>query len=124
MAITTLYSPMSKPFCEAPNGHRSKVPCGFVRGPCLPAALWCGNNEIEQGFINWEGNSWTDTTMPLAEYGKIFDECLPQVLREEDGITAYNPLQRPHTRQKPLQRARCHRRRRALLECVVWRRTH
>jgi beta-mannosidase len=56
---------------------------------CL--ALWCGNNEIEQGFINWEGDTWTDTTMPLAEYGKIFDECLPQVVREEDGITAYIP---------------------------------
>lgn len=56
---------------------------------CL--ALWCGNNEIEQGFINWKGDAWTDTTMPLAEYAKIFDECLPQVVRGEDGATPYIP---------------------------------
>ncbi|MCC5838652.1 MAG: glycoside hydrolase family 2 protein [Opitutales bacterium] len=56
---------------------------------CL--ALWCGNNEIEQGFINWKTDAWTDTTMPLTEYAKIFDECLPQVVREEDGTTPYIP---------------------------------
>ncbi|MCC5841038.1 MAG: glycoside hydrolase family 2 protein [Opitutales bacterium] len=56
---------------------------------CL--ALWCGNNEIEQGFINWKEDTWTQIKMPLAAYAKIFDECLPQVVREEDGTTPYIP---------------------------------
>lgn len=52
---------------------------------CL--ALWCGNNEIEQGMgsDNWqEVLSWEN-------YGKLFDDLLPSVVAELDGQTAYWP---------------------------------
>lgn len=52
---------------------------------CL--ALWCGNNEIEQGMgsDNWqEVLSWED-------YGKLFDDLLPSIVAELDGQTDYWP---------------------------------
>jgi beta-mannosidase len=49
---------------------------------CL--AVWCGNNEIEQGFAGRGGYAW-------EQYGRVFDETLPAVVREEDGVTPYIP---------------------------------
>ncbi len=58
---------------------------------CL--ALWCGNNELEQipGCIgDGEGR------MSWAEYGSIFDELLPRLVREHDPATPYWPSS-PHS---------------------------
>ena len=58
---------------------------------CL--ALWCGNNELEQGLVR--GEEWTDHSMPWQEYMPIFDELLPEVVAAEDGVTPYWPAS-PH----------------------------
>ncbi len=64
------------------------------RHPCL--ALWCGNNEIEQGFVDWEGDEWRAGRMPARDYRRLFDEALPDVVAREDGATPYWPGS-PHT---------------------------
>ncbi|MGC9450789.1 MAG: beta-mannosidase [Oceanipulchritudo sp.] len=56
---------------------------------CL--ALWCGNNEIEQGLVRFDINEWTDYAMPPKDYLALFDELLPKVVDEEDGVTPYWP---------------------------------
>jgi beta-mannosidase len=61
--------------------------------PCL--ALWCGNNELEQGLV---GPEWTNETMSWEDYGKLFDKMLPELVREFDPQTAYWPCS-PHSPQ-------------------------
>ena len=56
-------------------------------------ALWCGNNELEQGLV---GPEWTATTMSWVDYGKLFDELLPEVVAAEDPQRTYWPAS-PHT---------------------------
>ena len=54
--------------------------------PCL--ALWCGNNEMEWGVVNW----WADTENNeerQRRYSKIFHELLPEVIEAEDKATPY-----------------------------------
>ena len=54
---------------------------------CL--ALWCGNNEIEQGLV--AGDAWTDEAMPWADYDKLFNDLLPEVVETLDPDTDYWP---------------------------------
>ncbi len=56
-------------------------------------ALWCGNNELEQGLV---GPEWTDTTMSWTDYARLFDDLLPRVVGEEDPQRPYWPAS-PHT---------------------------
>ncbi|TVQ28105.1 MAG: glycoside hydrolase family 2 protein [Spirochaetaceae bacterium] len=56
-------------------------------------ALWCGNNELEQGLV---GPEWTDRTMSWKDYSRLFDDLLPRVVSDHDGQTAYWPGS-PHT---------------------------
>lgn len=56
-------------------------------------ALWCGNNEIEQG---WVGEGWKDGHMSWEDYGKLFDEMIPQIVKELDPEGNYWPGS-PHT---------------------------
>jgi beta-mannosidase len=58
---------------------------------CL--ALWCGNNELEQGLVHDE---WTDWAMSWEDYGKLFDQLLPDLVAELDPETDYWPGS-PHT---------------------------
>jgi len=51
-------------------------------------ALWCGNNELEQGLV---GPEWTDRTMSWKDYSAIFDTLLPDVVARLDPQTAYWP---------------------------------
>ncbi|TDO84629.1 beta-mannosidase [Halanaerobium saccharolyticum] len=53
-------------------------------------ALWCGNNEIEQGIAAQEWNS-EKITMPWDDYQKLFDELLPEVVADLDPQTDYWP---------------------------------
>lgn len=52
---------------------------------CL--ALWCGNNEIEQGM----GSDTWQEVLSWEDYGKLFDDLLPSVVARLDGQTAYWP---------------------------------
>ncbi len=54
--------------------------------PCM--ALWCGNNELEQGLV---GDEWTDRTMSWKDYGRLFDELLPGIVKELDPQRPYWP---------------------------------
>ncbi|MCL5995736.1 MAG: glycoside hydrolase family 2 protein [Chloroflexi bacterium] len=56
-------------------------------------ALWCGNNELEQGLVSPE---WTDRTMSWDDYGKLFDTLLPAVTGTLDPQRSYWPAS-PHT---------------------------
>ncbi|UCG23833.1 MAG: glycoside hydrolase family 2 protein, partial [Chloroflexota bacterium] len=58
---------------------------------CL--ALWCGNNELEQGLVY---DKWTEWAMSWDDYGKLFDQLLPELVNELDPETAYWPGS-PHT---------------------------
>ncbi|NQT89306.1 glycoside hydrolase family 2 protein [bacterium] len=54
--------------------------------PCL--ALWCGNNELEQGLVDDAGGEWK---MNWADYGALFDELLPEVVARLDPERDYWP---------------------------------
>ncbi len=56
-------------------------------------ALWCGNNELEQGLVDVE---WTDVSMSWEDYSKLYDTMLPRIVAEHDGQTDYWPAS-PHT---------------------------
>jgi beta-mannosidase len=58
---------------------------------CL--ALWCGNNELEQGLV---GEKWTAGTMSWADYGKLFDQLLPEIVARLDPERDYWPSS-PHS---------------------------
>jgi beta-mannosidase len=58
---------------------------------CL--ALWCGNNELEQGLVQ---DQWTDSAMSWSDYRPLFDVLLADIVEREDGATAYWPSS-PHT---------------------------
>jgi beta-mannosidase len=62
--------------------------------PCL--ALWCGNNEIDEGWLNWGwqkslGYSDSDSTEIWNNYLKIFEEILPQTVLTYSPYTPYIP---------------------------------
>jgi len=63
--------------------------------PCL--ALWCGNNELEQGLV---GDEWTEHTMSWKDYDKLYDALLGEVVQANDPDRAYWPSS-PH---KPTNR--------------------
>lgn len=56
-------------------------------------ALWCGNNELEQGLV---GEEWTNRTMSWADYKPLFDIMLAEVVAQLDPQTDYWPSS-PHT---------------------------
>ncbi len=57
-------------------------------------AFWCGNNEIEQGLVGHDG--WNDHKMSWADYCRLFDVLLPDLLEELDPERAWWPCS-PHT---------------------------
>jgi beta-mannosidase len=56
-------------------------------------ALWCGNNELEQGLV---GSEWTERTMSWSDYERLFDQLLPSLVSEHDPDRPYWPCS-PHT---------------------------
>jgi beta-mannosidase len=56
-------------------------------------ALWCGNNELEQGLV---GDTWNDHQMSWEDYGRLFDTLIPEVVKAVDPQRDYWPCS-PHT---------------------------
>ena len=57
---------------------------------CL--GLWCGNNENEQAIQSWHVDSHSDhPELRNAEYLRMFEEIIPEVLHEHDPDTFYWP---------------------------------
>ncbi len=55
---------------------------------CL--GLFCGNNENESAWVNWEGFK-EESSYLKADYIKMFEHVLPNALREADDRTFYWP---------------------------------
>ena len=58
-------------------------------------ALWCGNNELEQGNVAEE---WGERTMSWKDYGRLFDKLLPSIVSKYSSGTDYWPGS-PHSPQ-------------------------
>lgn len=58
-------------------------------------ALWCGNNELEQGLV---GDVWNDWQMSWDDYKKLFDRLIPETLAALDPGHDYWPCS-PHSPQ-------------------------
>ncbi len=62
--------------------------------PCL--ALWCGNNEIDEGWHNWGWQkqynySAKDSALIWNNYKTLFQQAIPGILKQYDPHTAYWP---------------------------------
>jgi len=60
--------------------------------PCL--ALWCGNNEVDEGWHNWGWQkqykySKADSAKIWNDYQKLFHNILPDAVKTYDAKTAY-----------------------------------
>jgi beta-mannosidase len=58
--------------------------------------LWCGNNEIDEGWFNWGwpeqyGYSAKDSTFIYKTYRTVFNEIIPNSLRKHDTLRPYIP---------------------------------
>ena len=53
---------------------------------CL--GLWCGNNEMEFGWLNWEGFKKCSEYLK-ADYIRQFEQVLPKLMKELDDQTFY-----------------------------------
>ena len=56
-------------------------------------ALWCGNNELEQGLVAPQWDAWA---MSWEDYKPLFDVMLAELTAEHGGVTPYWPCS-PHT---------------------------
>lgn len=59
-------------------------------------ALWCGNNEIDEGWNNWgiqKHFAYTpeDSTRIWGDYVKLFHQLIPEILKDKDPARAYHP---------------------------------
>jgi beta-mannosidase len=56
-------------------------------------ALWCGNNEMEQGWVDWKWNNPDDPLVQRlkAGYDRMFHHLLPDVVAAEDPDRPYWP---------------------------------
>lgn len=59
-------------------------------------ALWCGNNEVSEGYYNWgwqQSMGWSeaDDKAMKAGYDKLFGDLLAKVVAEYDGTRPYWP---------------------------------
>jgi beta-mannosidase len=62
--------------------------------PCL--ALWCGNNEIDEGWNNWGWQkqykySAADSLEIWNNYQKLFEEVIPEIISQADSGRFYWP---------------------------------
>lgn len=51
-------------------------------------ALWCGNNELEQGLVD---KRWTGKAMSWRDYKRLFDQLLPSIVSHLDPQRDYWP---------------------------------
>ena len=59
-------------------------------------ALWCGNNEIDEGFVNWgwqKQYKWSDKQYDSLwnNYNQLFEKLIPEAITMYDSNTAYWP---------------------------------
>ncbi|GDX52102.1 beta-mannosidase [Bacteroidota bacterium] len=59
-------------------------------------AMWCGNNEIKEGWFNWDWQkqfhySVTDSLKIWSDYQNLFEKTIPSILKSIDPQTPYWP---------------------------------
>lgn len=59
-------------------------------------ALWCGNNEIDEGFVNWGWQNQFEWSQQQSDslwnnYQMLFENLIPEVIKTYDPQTAYWP---------------------------------
>ncbi len=57
-------------------------------------AMWCGNNEIQEGWFNWDWQtqfhiSKTDSLRMWSDYENLFTKKIPELLNQYDSQTPY-----------------------------------
>jgi beta-mannosidase len=85
--------PGSEAFLRSVEAEAERVIRELRHRPAL--ALWCGNNECEEGWFHW---GWKDE-LPASvwtDYEKIFHELLPRLVERLDPGRAYWPSS-PHS---------------------------
>jgi len=63
--------------------------------------MWCGNNEIDEGWKNWGWQkqysySQQDSAAVYKDYRTLFDFILPALLRQLDTLRPYVPSSPMH----------------------------
>ena len=63
--------------------------------------LWCGNNEIDEAWHNWQWQkhyNYTkeDSLQLYANYQHLFHELIPSILEKEDSSRTYHPSSPTH----------------------------
>ncbi len=86
--------PGDEPFIENVKQEAIQNVKRLRNHPCI--ALWCGNNEVDEGWFNWGwqkslGYSVEDSTVVWQNYLKIFEEVLPQIIKTHSPYTPYTP---------------------------------
>jgi beta-mannosidase len=86
--------PGNKEFLENVRNEAIQNIVRLRRHPCL--ALWCGNNEIDEGWKNWGwqkqyGYDAADSAAVYDDYRMIFNSILPGSVRQFDTARAYVP---------------------------------
>jgi len=77
-------------------------------------ALWCGNNEMEQGWADWGWNNPSDYSNQVLKmaYDRMFHHLLPGVVAAEDPDRTYWPSSAssglPFSEPNGQQRGDCH----------------
>jgi beta-mannosidase len=64
-------------------------------------SLWCGNNEIEEGWFNWGWQkefkySSIDSALLWKDYNSIFHQVIPDILKAEDPSRYYHASSPTH----------------------------
>ena len=91
--------PSSKHFISS---VRDEVIQNLVRLRDHPSiVLWCGNNEIDEGWRNWGwvkqyGYSKEDSFEVYKTYKAIFNELIPNTITEHDTLRPYIPTSPKH----------------------------
>jgi len=93
MFANSMY-PGTKKFLDGVRDEAIQNIVRLRRHPCI--ALWCGNNEIEEGWENWGwskkyGYNTEDSTAVYQTYRTIFNLILPHNVKRFDTSRAYIP---------------------------------
>jgi len=91
MFACAAYPAFDNAFMENVRAEAEDNICRLRHHPCI--ALWCGNNEIEQG---WVGEEWGERRMSWSDYSLLFDKLLPETVGRLDPERDYWPCS-PHT---------------------------
>jgi len=86
--------PGDSTFVESVKTEVQQTAARLRNHPCL--ALWCGNNEIDEGWNNWGWQkqykySAADSLEIYNNYKKLFEKVIPEIISQSDSGRLYWP---------------------------------